>query len=159
MTLLKSNFALGTYPMPVAQGAEIVVVRMQYDLAAALAVNDVIEMGSLPAGHVPVDFFLDSDETDAGADAILYDAGILTAAKTDIDVTASSGGANWLTGSNIGQAGDLIARPTTNAFAKTQVDDVNDRPLGIHIATGPGTGAASGEVGFTLMYRAAQYGL
>lgn len=127
-----------------------VTVRFEYSLSAALVVNDIIYMGDLPAGHLPVDLMVDSDDLDSGT-AIVLQAGILNAGKTDIDATAS-GGAEWLGSSTVGQAGGM-ARMSGKAMSRVVVDDTNDRPMGIKVSTAPATGATSGKVGFTITYR------
>jgi len=156
MATLKTDYAKGTKQMPVASGAEVVAVRMEYSLAAALALNDVLHLGDLPAGHVPVDFIADSDDVDSGTPAIIFQAGILNTGLTAVDTT-KSGGASWIGSSNIGQAGG-IARASDKAITRVPVDNVNDLPVGIVVTTGPGTGTTSGKVAGTLLYRSAHGG-
>ncbi len=158
MALLKSEYAKGVRPMPVAQGSEIVAVRLEYSLLAALALNDVLYLGDLPEDHVPVDCILDADDLDTnGVPTITLDVGILDAAKTGIDVTADSGGGKWITASTIGQAGGL-ARPTTKEITRVVPKSASRRAVGVKVAAGPATGAVAGKVGLTLLYRAAAYG-
>lgn len=129
-----------------------ITVRFEYSLAAALVVDDILYMGDLPAGHLPVDFMVDSDDLDTGGSpAIVLQAGILNAGKTDIDTTAS-GGAEWLGSSTVAQAGGM-ARMAGKAMSRVVVNDLVDRPIGIKISTAPATGATSGKVGLTLTYR------
>lgn len=157
MALFKSNYAKGINAMPVAQGAEIVVAKLVYEIAAALALNDILHMGDLPAGHVMVDCHIASDDLDTdGAPAIVLEAGILNTAKTAIDVT-KSGGAEWLDGSTIAQAGGF-QRATNAAIARVPADDANNLPIGIDVGTAPATGAVTGTIELTVMYRSAQNG-
>jgi len=157
MALLKTDYAKGIKPMPVAQGSEIVAVRMEYSLAAALALNDVIYMGDLPVDHVPVDFMVDADDLDTnGAPAIVLDVGIINATDNGLSAASDDGGAGWLLSSNIGQAGGM-ARPTTNVLSRVKPTS-SSRRVGVHVSTGPATGATSGKVGLTLLYRAGHYG-
>ena len=127
-----------------------ITVRFEYNLAAALVVDDILYMGDLPAGHLPVDLMVDSDDLDTGT-AIVLQAGILNAGKTDIDTTASGGG-EWLGSSTVAQAGGM-ARMAGKAMSRVVVNDLVDRPIGIKVSTAPGTGATSGKVGLTLTYR------
>jgi hypothetical protein len=100
MALNKSAHAKGIVPTPVAVGCEVVACRAEFVLSADLAVNDIIEMMQLPAGHVPVDLILDTDDLGTtGAVGV----GLLNSGKTDIDTTAS-GGAAWLTGGDVATA-------------------------------------------------------
>ena len=66
MAILQTDYAKGIRPMPIAQGAEVISVRMAFALAAVLAAADVIEFGFLPADHVPVDYIIDTDDLDSG---------------------------------------------------------------------------------------------
>jgi hypothetical protein len=157
MALLQTEEGKGNRPMPQANGAELVAHRMVYSLAAALALNDIIEMGDIPADHVPVAIDVDCDELDTGADAIVLQAGILNSGKTDID-TSASGGGEWLGNSTVGQAGGL-AREANQYIKRVAVDATQDRPFGLKVSTGPGTGATSGDVAVTLYYKAATHGV
>lgn len=154
----KSDYAKGARPMPVAQGPEVVSVRMEVDLPANHALNDIVEFGELPEDHVPSDFVLDSADLDAnGAPAIVLSAGLLNAGKTDISVDAADGGAAWLTGSNIGQTGASVARPTVRAMWTTQPKSATKRMLGAKITTAAATPQA-GKLAMTIFYRASTYG-
>lgn len=158
MALLQNDFAKGVKPMPVPNGSEVVAIRLEYNLAAALVLNDIIELGQLPEDCVPVDCILDADDLDTGgAPAITLSVGALNAAKNDLDVTELNGGAAWIVASNIGQAGG-IARPTTTTLSRVQPSATTRRSVGIKIAAGPQVGAAAGKVGLTFLYRAAMYG-
>jgi hypothetical protein len=168
-SILKSKFALGLYQMPAPQGAEIVHVTMEYPLAGALVVDDIIWMGDLPEDCVPVDAVLDVDDLDSGGSpAITLSLGILTAARTAIDTGATSGGAAWITSATTGQAGGMV-RPTTNALWRTTARTSTPsgstpaaaqlRSVGVHVAVAPATGATTGRVRVHLSYRAAQYGV
>jgi hypothetical protein len=153
----QSDYAKRMRPMPVANGAEVVSVRMAVALPATHALNDIIEFGELPEDHVPVDFVLDSGDLDSnGAPAIALAAGLLNAGKTDISADADDGGAAWLTGSTIGQAGGM-ARPTVRALWTTKPKAATKRMLGAKITTGAAT-AQAGELAMTIKYRAAHYG-
>jgi hypothetical protein len=153
----QSDYAKGIRQMPVAGGSEVVSVRMEVSLPATHALNDIIEFGHLPEDHVPVDFILDSADIDTnGAPAAIFAAGLLNAAKTDLSADADDGGASWLTGSTIGQAGG-IARPTVRALWLTKPKAATRRMLGAKITTGAAT-AAAGVVAMTIKYRAAAHG-
>ncbi len=151
-TLNSAQAAASQPPVTGSRAGMPVTVRFEYSLSAALVVNDIIYMGDLPAGHLPVDLMVDTDDLDTGGSpAIVLQAGILNAGKTDIDATAS-GGAEWLGSSTVGQAGGM-ARMAGKAMSRVAVDDTNDRAMGIKVSTAPATGATSGKVGFTITYR------
>lgn len=157
MALLKSEYAKGVRPMPIAQGSEIVAVRVEYALTAAPALGDIIEMGFLPEDHIPVDAILDADDLDTNAGpTITLDVGVLNAAKDNIDVTADSGGGKWITASTVAQAGGLV-RPTTKEVTRVVPKSASRRSVGVRVNAAAATFQA-GKVGLTLLYRAAAYG-
>ena len=151
MALNKSAHAKGIIPTPVAAGCELVVCRAEFVLSADLALNDIIQMMDLPAGHVPVDIILDTDDLGTtGAVAV----GILNADKTNID-TAASGGTNWLTGGDVATAATGLRADAAGlrAMSRCAVDNGANRAIGIKITTD--TTATSGTIGLTFLYRSA----
>ena len=158
MAILNSKQVASKTPyISVTKTGDVAAPRQVYALSAALALNDIIVMGSLPQGCLPVDLILDSDDLDTGGSpAITLSVGILNAGQTDIDTTAS-GGAAWIAASTVAQAGGLV-RPTTAAITRTPVS-TSEQFWGIKVAAAPATGAATGTIGATLMYRAAVKGL
>lgn len=168
MALLKSNTAKGIIPMPTGKGSDLLSHRMVYDLEAALALNDIIEMGDIPVDHIPVDCILDSDDLDTNATPLItLSVGVLNAGKTDLDTSASSGGAAWIAASTVAQAGGL-ERPSTVAITRAAArasTPTGDTPagaqlkaVGVKVAAAPATGATTGKVGLTLFYRPANRG-
>ncbi len=168
MPLFQTDFATGKKTMPNAQGDEVIAVRLDFQVAnpmidstgtprAALALNDVIEMGPLPAGHVPVDFRLVPADIDTGA-GIQLTAGLLNAAKTGMSTDANADGSNlsgtWLSASTAGQAGGSgQAAAATTAPWRVKPLEVN-RSLGILVAAAA-AGFQAGMVSVVLQYRAA----
>lgn len=154
MAVFQTDYAKGIRPMPVAQGAEIISVRMEFSLTAALAAADIIEFGFLPADHVPVDYVIDNDDLDSGA-TVTTDFGILTSAGTAVSTAAADGGAKWES-AGTWLRGVVPARPVTNPVFRVEPSSAN-RKVGMVMAAGPST-ASSGKIGVTLTYRAAHYG-
>lgn len=151
MALKKTDHANGVIPTPVAAGCEVVVCRASYTLTADLAANDIIELMTLPAGHVPVDIILDTDDLGTtGAVSV----GLLNSGKTDLDTTAS-GGAAWLTSGDVNTAATGLRADAggLRAMSRVVADQAANRPVGIKIATD--TTATSGTIGVTLLYRSA----
>ena len=155
MATYKTSHANEVIPMPVANGAELVSVRMELDVDTALALNDIIHMGFLPEDHIMVDAMVDADELDTGADAITLQAGALNTGATDIDLP-NSGGASWVGSSTVGQAGG-VARADSEAITRVPVSSTVRRNIGLKVAAGPGTGATGVKVGLTVWYRAATH--
>jgi len=151
MALKKSAHALGQIPTPVASGCEVVVCRASFTLTADLAASDIIQLMDLPAGHVPVDLILDTD--DLGTTGTVS-VGLLTSAKDDLDTTAS-GGAAWLTGGDVNTAATGLRADAAGlrAMSRCAASQNANRPIGIKLATD--TTATSGTIGVTLLYRSA----
>jgi hypothetical protein len=148
-TYTTSQAALQFQPIDSAEAGDVVSVRGEFSLAAALVVNDIIEMGWLPANCVPVDVIVDTDDLDTGTAAVL-EAGIVgdpfrgTAADTT-DTNA------FIDASTVGQAGG-IAR--MNVVTGPRLASVSrPRRFGIKVATAPTTSATTGKIGMTLLYR------
>lgn len=125
-----------------------VATRREFDLTAALAINDTIDMVKLPAGHVPVDLILDTDDLDSGGSpAIVLHVGLRKADGTNDDADA------FIASSTVGQAGGVARMAAVAALRVTKSD--SDRNVYITVATGPATGATSGKIGVTLISRPA----
>lgn len=158
MALKQTLQAQRVIPMPNPKGSEVVNVRLVYDSAVegALALNDVVELGLLPEGCVPVDWILDVSDLDSnGSPAIVMSVGILTAAKTAISTATADGGAAWATGLTTAQAGGMV-RPTTRPTYLTQ-PSTSPRSVGVLISTAAATFQA-GTLALNLSYRAAYQG-
>lgn len=151
MALKQSAHALGAIPTPVASGCEVVCCRAYYTLTADLAANDIIQLMDLPAGHVPVDLIIDTDDLGTTG-AVSF--GVLNAGKTDLDTTSDSGGAAWTTSADVATAATGLRADAAGLRTMSRVvpKDVN-RALGLKIATD--TTATSGTIGVTMMYRSA----
>lgn len=151
MALKKTPHALGQIPTPIALGCEVVACRAVYVLTADLAINDIIQCMDLPAGHVPVDLILDTDDlgTTGNVSVALGNTGL-----TDIDTTAS-GGAAWLTAGDVATAATGLRADAGGLRAMSRVtpDNGANRPVVLKITTD--TTATSGTIGLTLLYRAA----
>lgn len=153
MALFQSDFALGKKPQAISDSGQVVVEYLFMALTA-LATNDVVEIGKLPAGHVPVDAQYVSDDLDTnGSPTAALSFGVLNAAKTAIDTSAGSGGAAWATGLTIATTGGMV-RQTADVLRKVTALDA-DRSIGYLATTGAATFAA-GTLGVILTYRAAR---
>lgn len=151
----KSNYANGIYPVPVAQGAEIVTVRASIALTTALASADILEFCQLPPDHVPVDCVIAPDDLDGGA-GLAFSVGLLNSGKTDLSTATEDGVTPWIATSAAAQTG-VIARPTTRFLWRVTPNATTARMFGAKITTGAAT-AVAGTITADLMYRAAHYG-
>lgn len=144
MALHKTSHAKGVIPVPVAVACEVVAHRASFKVSAALALNDIIHMTNLPAGHVPVDIIVDADDLGSTGDVSV---GFLNDAKTDLDGTA------WITAGDAAAGGLRADAAGLRAMSRVVPDQGADRAVGIKIVEA--TTATSGEIGLTILYRAA----
>lgn len=155
MAFTNSNdYLTGRKPIPTGDDAAVIAVRFAVQLGTSdLTLNNVGAVGKLPAGHVPVAVYVDSDDLDSNATpAIQLAVGILNAAGTDLSTAANDGGAAWGTGITIAQTGGQV-NVTSKALSRVAAQS-SDRTIALKITAAPAT-AAAGEVGVTVLYRPA----
>lgn len=144
----KNDYLTGRKPVVFPAGSEVVAVRFPIDLATGdLDANDVGAVAILPAGCVPVALIYDSEDLDTNATpTIVASVGPINAGETDL----SSSWATGITHSQGGTSGqvDLSTAAMKLAAAAT------DTKIGIKFTAASATKAA-GQVGLTLLYRAA----
>jgi hypothetical protein len=150
-----NDYITGRKPLPFPAGGEVVAVRFDLEVGTAdLQLNDIGQIGALPAGCLPVAVYMDATDIDTGAAAAVFQVGILNAAGDDFSATAADGGA-FLgnTGSAVNTA--FYKELTYNGNAMALVTKAEtDRKIGVKVATAPTT-AAAGTIGVTVLYRAA----
>ena len=154
MARIQSEYAKGRLPTRISQGSDLVPLHYECAVPASgdgTASGDIIEMGVLPAGHVPVDVIYSATDLDSGTPGHAVSFGVLNAAKDDISTDAADGGAVWASGLTIGQAGTL-ARQSTAAIHAV-VPSAANRSLGYKVTTVSGTKAA-GTIRVTVLARA-----
>jgi hypothetical protein len=141
MAILKSKTALGMTPVPSLMAALVVGLLYEYTTAGALAAGDIIALGPIAPGVIPVDAALITDDLDPnGTPTITLTVGILKDDLSDIDAAATS---TWITASNVGQTGG-IARPTSANVYLAGAANV-PRQLGIKVVAGAATSAGAGK--------------
>lgn len=144
MTTYYAEQSKSYWPVVDAKAAgSVKAVRGVFALTAALALNDVINMLSMPAQHVPVDCILDCDDLDSGGSpSITLSVG--TATTPALLISASA----------VGQAGGIarMDKATGPRLAASNSDTL----IQIKVAAGPATGATTGTIGLTLLYRPVQ---
>lgn len=155
MAFANSNdYITGRKPVPFPAGIEVLAVRFTLDLLTAdLQLNDIGQIGVLPAGCVPVDVHVDGSDIDSSTAAVIFQVGLLNAGETDLSTAAADGGAHWGATTAVNTA--FHQRLTFNGQALVSVAKAEtDRKLGLKVATAPTT-AVAGTVGVTLFYKAA----
>lgn len=138
MPLYQTAEVRGIRPSPnVDRAGGNAVIRTILPILAALLVNDQLEMLILPAGHVPVDFILDSDDLDSnGTPLIAFDAGIMTGIPGDT-VNARTIGTEFLSADITPRAGG-VAR-TARVQATRILPSEADRSIAIKVQAAPAT--------------------
>lgn len=137
MATLKSNKIAAKAPARDLPSGVLAVVGT-YALSAALALNDVIQMVTVPAGATILNVILATTDLDTN--------GTPTIALT---VGDGSDADRFITASTVGQAGGVAnLNASTGAGYKYSATDTVD----VTVATGPATGATSGTVSLTVLY-------
>lgn len=148
-TFYKTDWTKGKRPTPEAVQAGVVAFEtFEFALTGALAVNDVIEMGILPANNRIVDAMLDSDDLDTGGTpAITLDVGIMSGEVGDTSLSRTVG-TELYTASTVARAGGMERTSKAQRLAPTNAD----RSIGVKVAAGPAAGATTGKIRLTVFY-------
>lgn len=141
-------------PIVTPQSAgEVMVQYGEATLTDALAANDLIVLGVLPADCMLVDLIFTSDDLDSdGTPAIVMDVGILNAAEDDLETNQTI-----ISATDVGQAGGVVRGNIKNMYDRTYIDvSTSDRKIAAKVTTVAATPAA-GKVRASILYRAAEY--
>lgn len=156
MTLRQATQVVSKLPVPSAAGAtDCVPIVGDFTVPAGLVLNDVVEMCPLPAGYVPVDAVLATEDSDSnGTPLITLDLGVISGAYGD--ASAATGQARTcaneaFAASTVAQAGG-IARPTKKDFSLI-APTTADRGFGIKVAAAAATLTAGAKWRLTLFVR------
>lgn len=159
MALIQSLWATRQRNTPNAGCAAAVVAQLfEYTLtAAALAANDIIELGVLPANNEVCDMVLVPDDLDTnGAPTMSLDVGLMSGevgALLNADNSARTVGAEFFA-ADTGVRTGAISRPTLKTAFTTAAAD-KDRSIGVKIVAAAATQAAAGtKLRLMVFYRA-----
>ncbi|MCB5206103.1 LPD38 domain-containing protein [Methylovorus mays] len=110
MAKIQTKYTNGKLPMPIPVAQEKLVQKVTLAITAAqLLLNNVFAMLVLPADCVPVGYVLRSADLDSnGSPAIALDLGVVNAAGNAISTSTVDGGAKWVAGSTLAQAGGIL---------------------------------------------------
>ena len=147
--MLKSANVAGARPAVYPDEAgKVLVSDGTYEITAALNVDEqTIALCSLPAGCIPLDFTLITDDLDTGGPTIVVDGGGINAAEDAVDQI-------MISASTVAQGGG-VARSTLFPVVAAAVTETL---FGMHITTAATTPAA-GTIRGILTYRAEEYGV
>ncbi len=150
MALFQSLQATNRQPIPSAQSAtDLVPLVTTFVVPAGLANGDIIEMGPLQAGYVPVDLIVAYPDMDTGT-GITFDAGLLSG--NYLDGGTRTIGSEFFASDATAQTGG-IARMNKAAGAQI-APTTNHRSWGLKMAHAVGTAlTAGGTITATMMVR------
>lgn len=142
MTDIKAPAAEDRRPSATVTGfGQLTVNHGSYTTLAELEAADTLALCKLPAGHVPVDFILDTDDLDSGTPAITIKAGIIGG---DDDC--------FFAADTVAQAGGV--KRMTNKDGRRIAPSDSDRLVGITVVVAAATWQ-NGTVTGTLLSRPA----
>lgn len=151
MAFFQSVQAANRLPIPSANTAtDLVPIVATFVIPAGLANGDIIEMGPLQAGYVPVDFIAAFPDADTGT-GITFDAGMLSGNWLDA-AGARTIGSEFVAGDTTAQASGISRM---NKAAGAQIaPTTNDRSWGLKMSHAVGTAlTAGGTITATLLVR------
>lgn len=128
-------------PVPGASGA-VVTERFTFTVAANLAVNDIIELGILPAYSTVTDLILVSDEVGTAT----FDVGVMSGTVGDA-VTARTCGSEFIAGA---ADASTVRMSAATGFRVAPVEA--DRSIGVKVLTA-GITAANQVIDLIVSYR------
>lgn len=142
MTIRASKFSDGTLPVVTGGCAGNVIVAEYFaDVTAAQVVlNDIVDIGTLPAYHTVVDAILIPDDLDAhGTPTLALDVGIMSGTPGDT-VTARTVGNEFFAADVSARTGAVSRMSKADGF-KVQATEV-DRSIGVKFQAAAATAAA-----------------
>ncbi len=142
MATIASEFIKNTLPTATSSAANNVICQDYFfdATAAQLLLNNVIDIGLLPAGHTVSDMALLSADLDTnGTPLVALDVGIMSGTPGDI-VSVRTCGAEFFAADIAARTG-VLSRMTLATGMKVQPTSA-DRSIGVKIQAAPATAAA-----------------
>jgi hypothetical protein len=139
MALLQSKQVAARLPLPEATSASHpVMVIGEFVVPAGLALNDVIEMGGIPAFHFPSGppTFVFDDVDSNGTPLISFDAGIISGTYGLKD-NARTCGTQFLTADTLARIGGAVQG--LGRLGMTLVPTTADRGVGLRVSAAAAT--------------------
>ncbi|MGQ5522923.1 hypothetical protein ACUHMQ_06635 [Chitinimonas sp. PSY-7] len=146
--LYQSLAALGRVQTITPSNAGPTCTAFDYDLKAALATGDVIELGILPAGARILDMTLVTDKLDSNATpTAALDVGLMSGSVGDTD--NRSIGTEFFAADLAGKAGGSSRMSLKSGFTVPKAQ--TDRSIGVKV-NAIATGAATGRITLLVWY-------
>lgn len=106
-----------------------------------LALNDVVDLGPLPANHTVTDVIIDADDMDTGGSpALAFDIGVMSGTVGDT-VNSRTIGNEFFAASNIAQTGGVSRMTKSAGFRVAPVG--YDRSIGLKVTAAAATQAST----------------
>ncbi len=154
MALKQSIQIANNYPTINAHGYEPTVLFGDYTVSAGLAMNDVIEMVTLPCGYVVTGAKLSCDDMDTGT-GITLDCGLVSG-KPGLQDNLRTCGNELFAGSTIGQTGGIQIE--TKIALLNALPSQADQSIGIKLATAATGLIVGAKLRLTINARPAMHG-
>jgi hypothetical protein len=154
MALLLAEQAAMTNPTPgIHSAGEVHVAEGKYDLAAALVDEDIVVLTRIPPGCIPIDARLEMDDLDTGT-ALVGDLALM-----ELGAVAALADSELILDSSLGQAAGVERMDNLDAARRAvlEVSVDRERYLVYHVTTAPGTGATSGRIKGSILFRGKEY--
>jgi hypothetical protein len=153
MALFQSIQAAARAPIPSAERAvEMIPIVATWVVPVGLVLNDIVEMGPLQAGYVPIDLLAALPDMDSnGTPTVKLDAGILSGNWLDSNSPVRTIGSEFFAADVTAQTGG-IARMNKAAGAQLAPTN-NDRSWGFKVNTAAATLTPGTIVTATLIVR------
>lgn len=149
---LASKQVANKYPAISPSGAQdLVAARGDFTLTAALEQDDVIEMVVLPPNCVVVDVILDTADIESTGTSSTLSVGTMAGTPLDSTLANRTVTENIVAGSTVGQAGGIVRASVVGATRIAPVE--TERSIGVLVKAAPATGATSGTMSLTVLYR------
>lgn len=150
MALYQSLYSLGKKNTPTAETAgEEGIAVYDYTTTAALLLNDIVELGGIPAGATPTDVTLVTDDLDSGTGTLRFDVGVLSGAYQDSSQSRTIGAEFFSADATPANGG--VARMTLKSGFNVAPDRSKDRGIGIKVQTAANVWA-NGNIKLILRY-------
>lgn len=157
ITFLTGIQAQDVNPVPSIHSAgEVHVAEGKYDLAAALIDDNVVKLHRIPPGAIPIDCRLEMDDLDTDATPALVGSLMLLEEGGAAPIVNSE----LIKDATLGQAGGVARMDKLDADRRAVLEKAVEKPRFVvfHVTTPPATGATSGRIKSSVLYRGAEYG-
>ena len=148
----QSKQVVARMPTPsMLNGSGITAIRGDYTTVAGIIINDVIEMGNIPADAQVVDVILTCEDLDSnGSPTITLDGGIISGTPGAVDNTRTCG-TEFFAAATTGQAGGVAH--TTKATATLLAPSYADRAFGLLIKAAAATLVVGAKISMTVLVK------